>query len=363
MNPLYNPRQRKVYNDYRSWLSEKLSEILKTRDNFNPDIIGVITDILKERKVPIPEAPVTAGGFTAMSGPGKSESEKERGESEITVKKFISELQEVPIEEINGIITRYSYFQAEKLEAALFVAVERGFITYDLRESLHKQMTDNLGKHWDRKATFKWEKENAFRRYVSGYSDEKIYEIIDDPNGMVIDAYHAVLLTALERELISKEDFNMYFSGAKSALTTDLERSLDDFRNLYDLPQDSEDLFDETSVGAYASGFRKCPSCGEIADADLSVCWNCQAEIPESAPVPGVEEMRKELISGNQHFALNPFVAVFLIAAIMFVGDIARNWIWHKDIFHHKWFFITDGIFLGLMILWFGAKYFNAVKE
>jgi len=367
MNSLYNSRQRKIYNDYNSWSTEKLSDILKNRDNYNPDIIGVISEILRERNVTLPGSfDLPADTFVKEKPvPEKEyyEEQKRRNEKESKSRKFIAELREKPREELMDIITRYSYYEPEKIEAAMSVAVERGIISYELRESLQKQMTDNLSRHWDRKARFAWETNNAFIDFVSRYNDDEIYEIIDDPKDMVIDVYHAVILTALNRELISNDDFNEYFKGAKSALTTDYERSMDDFRERFDLPDLDEDPLNEETVRAEAAKYRKCPGCGELVDAEFSVCWKCQAEIPDSATVPDIEEMRKEIISESKGFSVHPVLLMFLVTLLVFGVSVLRSWVRHGDPFYHKYSLAVFGAFLVGLFLWFLNKYYKIMKD
>lgn len=367
MNPLYNSRQRKIYNDYHSWSSEKLTEIVKNRDNYNPDIIVVIAEILTERNVPLPESfRPAADSFVKEKPVSEKEynAEKERRtEKENKSRKFITELREQPKEEIEGIITRYSFYEPEKIEAAMNVAVERGIISYDLKEKLLKQMTDNLGRHWDRKARFAWEENNAFIDFVSRYTDDEIYGIIDNPKDMVIDVYHAVILTALNRELISNDDFKEFLKGAKNALTTDFERSIDDFRERFDLPEMDEDPLDDEAVSAEATKYRKCPGCGELVDAEFTVCWNCQAEIPETALIPDVKEMRREIISEDRGLAINPILILAVMPLIVFGGALLKGWMRHGDPFYHKYSLAVLGVFLLGLFLWFLNKHYKIMKD
>jgi hypothetical protein len=367
MNPLYTSRQRKIYNDYISWSSDKLTEILKNSDNYNTEILGVIAGILKERNVPLPGsfAP-SADTFIKEKPVSEKEYNKEkknRAEKESKLRKFISELREKPKEEIEGIITRYSFFEPEMLEATMTVAVERGIISYDLKGSLQKQMTENLGRHWDRKASFTWETNNAFTEYASRYKDEELYEIIDNPKDMVIDVYHAVILTALNRELISNDDFTEFFKGAKIALTTDFERRMDDFRERYDLPEPYEDPLNDETVRAEAAKYRKCPACGELVDSEFTVCWNCQAEIPETASIPDVVEMREEIISENKGIGIHPLLLVAGLTLFIFGSAVLRDWMRHGDPFYHKYSLAVFGVFLIGLFLWFLNKYFKIMKD
>jgi hypothetical protein len=54
----------------------------------------------------------------------------------------------------------------------------------------------------------------------SGYSDDQLYELIEDPPEMTIDVYHAILKVARERELISENDFSEFYRNAKSGNIT-----------------------------------------------------------------------------------------------------------------------------------------------
>jgi hypothetical protein len=367
MNPLYNSRQRKIYNDYNSWSAEKLMDILKNRDNYNPDIIGVIAEILKERNITLPGSFTPSSDIFVKEKPVSEkeyfEEQKRRNEKENKSRKFISELREKPREELAGIITRYSYYEPEKLEAAMIVAVERGIISYDLKESLQTQINDNMKRHWDRKARFPWEKNNAFVDFVSGYNDDEIYDIIDNPKDMVIDVYHAVILTALNRELISNDDFDEFFKGAKSALTTDFERGIDDFRERYDLPEVDDDPFNDEAVEKEAAKYRKCPGCGELVGTEFSECWNCQAEIPETAPIPDIKEMRKEIVLENKGFAIHPLLLVAGMTLFIFGASVLRDWMRHGDPFYHKYSLAVFGVFLIGLFLWFLNKYFKIMKD
>jgi len=224
--------------------------------------------------------------------------------------------------------------------------VDRGIISYDLRQSLQKQMNDNMTRHYNRKSRYDWETDNAFMEFVSRYNDDEIYEIIDNPNDMVLDVYHAVILTALNRELISDDDFKEFFKGAKSALITDQERMLDDFRERFDLPEEEEEVLDDETVKAEAARHRKCPACGKLVEKEFSVCWNCEAEIPETAAIPDVGEMRREMVPDQTGFKIISALTGFLIMIIFFGGSLLRDWWRHGDPFHHKYITIIFGIFL-----------------
>lgn len=127
---------------------------------------------------------------------------------------FIQTLKEKEFSEIDRIITRYASFTYEVVEAALYCAVDSGYITYDQKEALTGQIRFNISARSKVAKQIKWEISNAFENYVQRYSDEILYGLIDNPSGILIDVYHAVLVKALERELISRENFEMMYSEA-----------------------------------------------------------------------------------------------------------------------------------------------------
>jgi hypothetical protein len=142
---------------------------------------------------------------------------------------FIRKLKEQDKSEIEKIITRYISYKPEITEAALYVAVEKGIISYDLKEKISGQVRLNYSEKSKAAKQAAWERQNAFIEYTSVFSDDRIYDIIDNPSDIVIDVYHAVLLTAVQRELISQDDFNNLFKDGLMAARSEAELRRDRF--------------------------------------------------------------------------------------------------------------------------------------
>jgi hypothetical protein len=128
--------------------------------------------------------------------------------------KFVSTLKEEEKSEIDRIITRYINYEPVMVEAAIHVAVDRGMLSYDLKERLLNQIRLNFSKKAKAVKKSNWENNNAFTGYVAGYSDDDILNFIEDPSDIVIDVYHAVLSEAKKRDLISEEEFEKIYHDA-----------------------------------------------------------------------------------------------------------------------------------------------------
>jgi len=128
--------------------------------------------------------------------------------------KFVSTLKGEEKNEIDMIITRYKNYEPAMAEAAIHVAVDRGMISYDLKERLLYQIRLNLSKKTKSVKQANWESNNAFTGYVAGYSNDDILNFIEDPADIVIDVYHAVLSEARKRDLISQEEFEKIYHDA-----------------------------------------------------------------------------------------------------------------------------------------------------
>ena len=171
--------------------------------------------------------------------------------------KFVSTLKNEEKDEIDKIITRYRNYEPAMAEAALHVAVDKGMLRYDIKENLQKQIRYNFSKKASAAKQSNWEAANAFKGYVSSYTDDEIYSLIEDPADIVIDVYHAVLAVAKERELITAEESERSY---KDALDTagndeDLFRDVLTFRrelygsgNIpYEKKEDETDIIPPTS--------------------------------------------------------------------------------------------------------------------
>jgi len=126
---------------------------------------------------------------------------------------FIKQLKEKENPDIEAIILRYSSYVPEMVEAALHEAVERGILNYDIKGLLQEQMKKNFLTGLTFAKQQRWEESNAFRGFFERYTDDEIYNLIEDPNNITIDAFHGLLEQALKRELITGEDFNSLYEG------------------------------------------------------------------------------------------------------------------------------------------------------
>jgi hypothetical protein len=225
---------------------------------------------------------------------------------------FIRNLKEKDNPEIEHIITRYKSYKPEMAEAALYVAVDRGIITYGLKEKITEQIRLNFSEKSKYAKQAIWEKQNAFKEYVSVYSDDQLYEIIDNPADIVLDVFHAVLQTALERELISSDDFNNLFTGGVLSARTESELEQDRLNELYSDPFEEEPELTDEQIEAYKAKYWKCPSCHELVEKDFDICWNCQAVKPEIIEQPQSQDIIKELKPVS---SFNPFRSGFLLIA------------------------------------------------
>jgi len=242
---------------------------------------------------------------------------EERHRQEETVKSFIRKLSDNSDIELSGIITWYISYLPETVKAALIVSVDKGLITYELRELLWNQIEANFEAHNKNIKQYKWESNNAFVKYISGYQDDEIYNIIEDPHEIVMDVYHAVLVTAKERELISDQDFVTYYENAKSGARTEDEirnAEIDEFLRTDDPANEFES---ESELEAEKEKFWKCPKCNQLVGMEFSVCWNCQTNIPDIVEHPDREEIIKEVADRGK---ANPVKAGFyLIGGGIFV--------------------------------------------
>ena len=299
----YNSRQRKIYKDYNTYSTENLLGIIKNRIEYIPEVINVIYDILSERNAvyPIAEQEILNQNENYRGGTIINEENAsliDRGyKSEDTVSSFTEKLKEKSGNELKVIITRYTGYEPETVKAALIVSVNKGLISYDLKEKLLKQIETNFASHNKRVKHDNWEADNAFKEYLSDYQDDEIYDILEDPKGIVIDVYHAVLLIAKERELISDTDFTKYFKDAKAALRSDVEIRLDEIKKYFNEPDPLCDPANVAELEKEVEKFWKCPKCNELVGMEFGVCWNCQTGIPGMIIHPGKEEIIKDRAS------------------------------------------------------------------
>lgn len=140
--------------------------------------------------------------------------------NEVNSKSLIRKFSDYTADELTGIIFNYINYTPEAINAALYLSVEKGLISYNLKEALWEQIQGNLVLLDKRVKTYSWEKSNAFTEMFSGYTDDQLYDIIENPPEISVDAYHAILTLALQRELISENEFFNCFANAKAGNIT-----------------------------------------------------------------------------------------------------------------------------------------------
>jgi hypothetical protein len=272
------------------------------------------------------------------------------------IREFTGQILEYPENKLREIIVRYIDYQPEMVEAALKVSNERGLITYDLKQKLSAQTQRNFEAHSKGIRQSSWQQDNAFRGYVSGYSDDEIYGFIENPSDIVIDVYFALLDTAKDRGLISDHDFLSYRDNAIMVTRSDKEIMLDDYiESTRDLTYPGEDMSPDEAEEARLKS-RICPSCNELVDASLTICPYCRAEIPEIADKPSRQDfMRYQELKRPFNFTRGGISILICGIVLLFLGFVNRP-AWH--IFRFRWDAViigAAGVIAGLIFLIKGA--------
>ncbi|HLP74074.1 MAG TPA: hypothetical protein VK155_14305 [Bacteroidales bacterium] len=277
-------------------------------------------------------------------------------------KPFIVKFADYSADQLNGIITKYISYEPGAVIAALYLSVQKGLISYDLKEQLRSQIGSNYKRHKNHIRAYDWEKNNAFAKYFSAFTDDQIYDIIEKPGDIVIDVYFAVLMVARERELISGEDFNMYCRDAKSGSLIEHVSSFDYAGHTSSI--DSEDIPCEEELEAEKKKFWKCPNCNHVVGIEFGTCWNCGKEIPQVVEHPGDAEIINEIREAEPKIKglIRPGFALLIIG--IFVSFFEYNRTYHSSFAQHTRFIdVGFGILIaatGLVLLSFGIwMHFN----
>jgi hypothetical protein len=220
--------------------------------------------------------------------------EEERNRDE-AVKSFVNKLKDKSADELSDIIIRYIDYSPETVEAALFLMVEKGSISYDLKELLFNQIRSNFADHNKQYKHNKWEINNAFVQYVSKYTDDEIYSLIEDPKGIVIDVYHSILVTAKEKGLISNIGFTEYYNGAKAVPKTRYELRREAYNDIFEEPFIEKEVVTEAEVESEIDKYWKCPTCNQLVGMEFKVCLTCNTKIPETIVHPAKEEVIRQV--------------------------------------------------------------------
>jgi hypothetical protein len=319
MNMDYNSRQRKIYNDYNARSSDILLEILKNKKKYFPEVIEVVNDILSERNLRFPSSEQIAADDQVKKDHEITGSEQEMLLSEEkrnrdeAVKSFVNKLKEKSADELAEIIIKYIDYSPETVEAALYLMVEKGSISYDLKELLLNQIRSNFAVHNKRYKQNTWENNNAFIQYVSKYSDDEIYGFIEDPKDIVIDVYHAILVTAKERGLIPNDEFAEYYNAAKAVPKTRYEMRREAFNDIFEEPFIEKEVVTDTEVESEINKYWKCPACNQLVGMEFKVCLRCNTKIPETIVHPAKEEVIRQIKIRKSY---NPVRSGLIIVAV-----------------------------------------------
>jgi hypothetical protein len=271
-------------------------------------------------------------------------------EQEGIIKSFIRRFSEYSAADLSDIITKYISYEPETVNAALFVLVEKGIISYDLKEELWHQIESNFQASKRNFKVYTWEKTNAFNNYVASYTDEEIYNIIDNPGDIVIDVYFAVILTAKLRELISEEDYQLHYKNAKLGIRTEAEIRSDEIDDFFG-SDDQVELTNE-EIEAEKEKFWKCPQCNQLVEMEFGICWSCQTEIPAVVEHPDKEQIIREIK------ARTPWNPVKWGLYMIVVGSMVALWEQYRPFysdFNNKFRFI--GVIFGGFIALCGVAF------
>jgi hypothetical protein len=234
-------------------------------------------------------------------------------------KSFINLLREKDIEEIEKVLTRYSLYKPEMVEAALYVAVDKGLISYDLKEKLATYTRANFSGMAEAAKQLMWERTNPFRDYVDMFSDEKIYDILENPTDMVNDVFFAVLQVASERKLIEESESERLRSEKITPEKGYFQRRREIRDEVVNDLFFKEEPITDKQAEAYAEKYWKCPKCGELVDMEMAQCWKCEGEIPENVEHPAKEEAIREIKNAKAPISSGRTSLSLIIAGIMLI--------------------------------------------
>lgn len=370
MNEEYNSRQRKIYNDYNAHSSDSLLEILKNKKKYFPEVIEIVNDILSERNLMFSSSEQITADDQVKRDHGMAEAEQEillieeKHKRDEVVKTFVNKLNGKSTDELANIIIRYIDYSPETVEAALFLLVEKGYISYDLKELLLNQIRANFAEHKKRYKHNIWESNNAFIQYVSKYKDDEIYSFIEDPKNIVIDVYHAILVTAKERGLIPNDEFTQYYNAAKAVPKTRYEMRFEAYNDLFEEPFIEKEIVTESELETETAKYWKCPTCDKLVGMESKVCLNCNTKVPDTIVHPAKEEVIRQIKIKKSY---NPVRSGLIMTGIG-IGVVMLTFSWGYSLddfwnFHYlEFFFGIIGILAGIVSVIYGLFFYSKEK-
>ena len=267
------------------------------------------------------------------------------------IREYTTNLREKDEKELRLVISRYIEYLPEMCEAALIVAVDKGFISYALKEKLSRQIMTNIESHQKGTGYNAWKSDNAFREFVAGYTDDELYNFIDQPSDIVIDVYTAILDVARERELISDTDSKNLAEDVRLQSRTEDQVRMDDYREMTReiIGDDPEEMTPE-EIEEEKKKYWVCPNCHELVEMDLGICWNCQSAQDGEIKHPETAEVIREIEDRKPFSFTRTGITLIVLGGILLGLGIL-----HKSMpgRHFHWF-RWDGIIIGGLALIFG---------
>jgi hypothetical protein len=142
MNKVYNSRQLKIYEDYVDYSTDRLIEMVNSEKYMN-EVINVLEDILITRNA-IPDNYKREKLIPLISESELKVSEEDRikeiNTSQEEVGFFIKQLEHSSDKDLAEIITKYTSYQPNSVEAALITAEKRGTISSLEKKKLLSQI-------------------------------------------------------------------------------------------------------------------------------------------------------------------------------------------------------------------------------
>jgi len=182
--------------------------------------------------------------------------------------------------------------------------------------------------------------EEDFEKKVSQYDDAILLKMTEMPFELESEEYAAVLLELYERKLISKQEFDDYFSGIEK------EDGSVTFETEPDYSDEESESFGEEEQSDDPNDYWKCPVCGELIENTFDACWKCQNDQPEVIQRPNVQEViESKKVKLVPNFAKTGFSLMGTCAVGLIVAYVLR---YEPDESRYVWWMV------GMIILAIG---------
>jgi hypothetical protein len=168
MSKVYNSRQLKIYEDYVDYSTDSLMEMVKS-EKYMDEVTNVLEDILIARNA------IPKNYKQEKLIPPISESElkvceedriKEINTSQEEVEFFIKQLEHSSDKDLAEIITKYTSYQPNSVEAALITAEKRGTISSLEKKKLLSQIEKGFFEYNKKEQSITQEKSRKSSRQI-----------------------------------------------------------------------------------------------------------------------------------------------------------------------------------------------------